>query len=151
MLFRWYFSKYKIKFMARDFKYCLKNEHKCIFIRFKNSRRIQEFLHLIIHDYEFFERLQNHWYRSTYISVALIFRLWGYFGLNKKLDVKFSRVFIRYRHSLNIKRIVFLLSFWSFLGKFSIVIIIISLIRWLILRQRRQPNVTDQRINKCCL
>ena len=31
---------------------CLKNEQKCI-IRFKKSRRSQEFLHLIIHDCEF--------------------------------------------------------------------------------------------------
>ena len=29
------------------------------FIRFKNSRRTREFLHLIIHDCEFFEQLQN--------------------------------------------------------------------------------------------
>ena len=40
--------------MARDFKYCLKNEHKCILSGLK------EFLHVIIHDCEFFERLQDH-------------------------------------------------------------------------------------------
>ena len=33
--------------MARDFKDCLKNEQECI-IRFKNSWRTLDFLHLII-------------------------------------------------------------------------------------------------------
>ena len=42
-----------------------KNEQECI-IRFENSRRSREFLNLLIHDCEFFERLQNLWYRSTY-------------------------------------------------------------------------------------
>ena len=34
--------------------FCLKNEQECI-IRFKNSRRRGEFLHLIIQDCEFFQ------------------------------------------------------------------------------------------------
>ena len=42
-----------------------KNEQEYI-IRFKNSRRSREFLKLIIQDCEFFERLQNLWYRSTH-------------------------------------------------------------------------------------
>ena len=37
-------------------KFCLKKEQECI-IRFKNSGRSWEFLHLIIHECEFFERL----------------------------------------------------------------------------------------------
>ena len=39
-------------------KFCLKKEQDCT-IRFKNSGRSREFLHLIIHDCGFFERLQN--------------------------------------------------------------------------------------------
>ena len=38
--------------------HCLKNEQECI-ISFKNSRRRREFLNLIIHHCEFFERPQN--------------------------------------------------------------------------------------------
>ena len=40
------------------FTYCLKNEQECI-ITFKNSMRSLEFLHLVIHFREYFERLQN--------------------------------------------------------------------------------------------
>ena len=47
-----------------EFKYFLKNEQECI-IRSKNSRQSQEFSHLIIRNCQFFERLQNLWYRST--------------------------------------------------------------------------------------
>ena len=39
--------------MARDFKYFLKNEQEFI-IRFKNSWRTLEFLHLIINDCDLF-------------------------------------------------------------------------------------------------
>ena len=40
--------------------YCLKNEKECIYIiRFKNSVRSREFLHLVIHFREYFERLQH--------------------------------------------------------------------------------------------
>ena len=42
-----------------------KNEKECN-IRFKKSTPNREFLHLIIHDCEFLERLQNLWYRSTH-------------------------------------------------------------------------------------
>ena len=42
--------------VSRNFMFCLKNEQKCI-IRFENSRRNREFLNLIIHDCQFFERL----------------------------------------------------------------------------------------------
>ena len=48
-----------------SFYVLFKNEQECI-IRFKNSRRSREFLKLIIHDCELFERLQNLWYRSTH-------------------------------------------------------------------------------------
>ena len=47
-----------------------------------------ESLNLVIHDYAFFEQLQNLWYRSTHLGLGLFW--------SKKLDVKFSRVFIRY-------------------------------------------------------
>ena len=38
--------------------HCFKNEQECV-ISFKNSRRRREFLNLIIHYCEFFERPQN--------------------------------------------------------------------------------------------
>ena len=39
--------------MAKDFKYCLKNEQECV-IRFKNLWQTLEFLHLIINDCDLF-------------------------------------------------------------------------------------------------
>ena len=44
--------------VSRIVLYCLKNEPRCI-TRFKNSRVRVEGLNLIMHDCEFFERLQN--------------------------------------------------------------------------------------------
>ena len=80
--------------MALPIKYCLKNEQERI-ISFKNARWSQEFLCLIMLDCDFFDRLQNLWYRSTHsctnnnLDLGL---LWS-----KKLDLKFSHVFIRYK------------------------------------------------------
>ena len=48
--------KYRINRLQLVVKYCLKNEQECI-IRFQNSKRSRELLHLIIHDCEFFEQL----------------------------------------------------------------------------------------------
>ena len=67
------------------YMYYLKNEQGCI---------ITEFLNLIIHDCEFYERLQHLRYRS--LILALRFRF-GVFS-SKILDVTFCRVFIKYTH-----------------------------------------------------
>ena len=77
----------------------------------KSSRRSREFLLLVIHDYEFFERLYNLWYTCVdQLILALIFLFWGYFGL-KKLDVKFSCVFFRYK-DIHKTFISFVFSLW---------------------------------------
>ena len=73
----------RIAFICR-----LKNEQECI-IRFK------KFLHLIIQDCEFFCTAS----KSSDVDqliLALIFLDLGLFW-SKKLDVKFSRVYIRYK------------------------------------------------------
>ena len=72
--------------------YCFKNEQGCI-IRFKNSMRSREFLHLIRHSREFLNGFKMS--DILQLILALIFRfavilIWTY----KKLDVKFRRVLI---------------------------------------------------------
>ena len=72
--------------------YCFKNEQECI-IRFKNSMRSREFLHLIRHSREFLNGFKMS--DIFQLILALIFRfavilIWTY----KKLDVNFRRVLI---------------------------------------------------------
>ena len=57
--------------MHSNIKYYLKNEQECI-ISFENSGRSREFLYLIIHDCEFFERLQIS--DLGHLILGLIFR-----------------------------------------------------------------------------
>ena len=52
------FTYINIDILSLHVKYCLKNEQECI-IMFKNSRQSEEFLNAIIHDFEYYERLQN--------------------------------------------------------------------------------------------
>ena len=53
-------------FNALSYYVLLKNKQECSIISFKNSMQSREFLNLIIHDWEFFEWLQNLRYRSTH-------------------------------------------------------------------------------------
>ena len=64
-------------------------------IKLKNSRRSRVFLNQIIHDCVFFERPQNLLCRSTHFCTNTDLDL-GLF-LSKNLEVKFSRVIIRYK------------------------------------------------------
>ena len=65
----------------------------------KTNRMCLEFLKLIIHDLEFFERLQNLWYRSTHSCTNIL--IWGYFGLKNwtlSLAVSLSDIKILIKH-----------------------------------------------------
>ena len=78
--------------------------------------RSREFLHLIRHSREVFERLQNLWYISTDSCTNTY--IWGYFGLIKtwmySLTASLSNIKTLVKHKISfVFRYELLMSFWT--------------------------------------
>ena len=119
------FCKRSVKSERIGVTYYLKTSRSKLYIRFKNSRRSWEFLHLIIHDCEFF----FYGFKISDIDQLILALLFlGYFAWSKKLHAKFNRV----RHSINIKYLLFfvyelLIMFWRKMQKIKFLLLTVWL------------------------